>query len=76
METGYSPGRLFEHTSSGAVFRAAPDTTTHGSCDGCAGSVSHKVCDVLPSGCNADRIIWHAANNQAKVLAVTLRLEE
>jgi hypothetical protein len=60
----------------GSEFLAIRDSTPNGSCEGCAGNVSRQMCDVLPSGCAAGRIIWQATNTKATVLAVTLRLEK
>jgi hypothetical protein len=74
MMEDYDPGDLFEHTSSGAVFRAERDNIR--SCEGCAGNVSRQMCDALPIGCNLNQIIWKPFNTKAKILAVTLRLEE
>jgi small ligand-binding sensory domain FIST len=70
----YIHGDLFEHEPSGAVFIAERDKTD--SCEGCAGNVSRQMCDVLPVGCASGGIIWKPNNIEAKVLAVTLRLEE
>ena len=70
----YDPGDLFDHELSGAVFIAERDKTD--SCEGCAGSVSQQMCDALPAGCASSAIIWKPFNTKAKVLAVTLRLEE
>jgi hypothetical protein len=72
-QESYDPGDLFEHEPSGAVFSAVHDKTD--SCEGCAGNASNQMCDVLPIGCNLDRIIWKPFNTKAKILAVTLRLE-
>jgi hypothetical protein len=67
-------GDLFEHGPSGAVFTAVQEIETD-SCEGCAGDVSQQVCNVMPRGCSATRIIWKPFNTKAEVLAVTLRLE-
>ncbi len=38
--------------------------------------VKFVIQEVLPPGCGRDDIVWKPVNIEAKVLAVTLRLEE
>jgi hypothetical protein len=67
----YEPGDVF--TYNGAEFVAERDTSR--GCRPCVGNQHDDVCGVLPSGCGRDGIVWKPVNIEAKVLAVTLRLE-
>jgi hypothetical protein len=70
-QDSYEPGDVF--TYNGAEF-VAHHSKSKG-CGRCIGNQHDNVCAVLPSGCGRDDIVWKPVNTEAKVLAVTLRLE-
>jgi hypothetical protein len=71
-QDSYEPGDLF--TYDGAEFVAHTSRQSAG-CRHCIGNQHDNVCAVLPPGCGHDDIVWKPNNIEAKVLAVTLRLE-
>lgn len=68
----YEPGDVFTYKD--AEFVAVRDRIN--GCKHCIGDQHDNVCGVLPTGCGRDELVWKPHNNQAKALAVTLRLEE
>jgi hypothetical protein len=71
-QESYEPGDTFHYDT--AQFVAERDTSR--GCGRCIGNQHDDVCAVLPSGCGRDDIVWKPHNIEAKVLAVTLRLEK
>jgi hypothetical protein len=71
-QESYEPGDVFSYN--GAEF-VAYHSQSRG-CGRCIGNQHDDVCAVLPSGCGRDDIVWKPHNIEAKVLAVTLRLEK
>jgi hypothetical protein len=70
-QESYKPGDMFFYGT--AEFMAYHSKSK--GCGRCIGNQHDNVCAVLPSGCGRDDIVWKPNNIEAKVLAVTLRLE-
>ncbi len=67
----YQPGDTFKTQM--LEFVAYHDDL-HG-CDACVGDIKDSICDMLPSGCGQDEIIWKPSNDSAKTLAVLIKLD-
>jgi len=68
----YKPGDTFTHQM---LEFAAHHYNGHKGCEPCVGNLHFNVCDILPSGCGRDEVVWKARNESAKVLHVLIKLE-
>lgn len=72
MRRSYKPGDTFKHQM--LEFVAYPDDFNNG-CEHCVGHIKDSICDMLPSGCGRDEIIWKPSNDSAKMLVVLMKLD-
>lgn len=69
----YKPGDTHIHEM--LEFIARDEGNGNDGCNGCIGSLHDSVCDMLPSGCGNDQIVWKPSNESAKTLHAILKLE-
>ena len=69
----YKPGDTFITKEDGYEFVAAHDESN--GCERCIGRIHTRVCDMLPTGCGSDNVVWKPSNDAAKLLLVIFKLE-
>ena len=71
MSETYKPGDTFKTQMLEFI---ANDDRGEG-CEHCIGYLKTSICDMLPTGCGHDGIVWKPSNESASMLAVLIKLD-
>ena len=72
MGKAYKPGDTFTHQMLEFV---AHRSSSGSGCEHCIGNIKDSICDMLPTGCGMDEVVWKPSNESASLLAVLIKLD-